>query len=171
MSNYKKVDAVKLDSDLNAVADKIREKTGGTDELAFPEGFIESLDSITGGASLEACTVTLKDEYGSIYYATGTTVIDGAEAPFSLINDYPYYCANQMVEQHPSYNYENFATAEARFPLVKGSFFHIVIDGQVDMDGMEISGDCEYVDWTYEGANDIYIHSFKISGDCEIKVM
>lgn len=39
MADYKVVDAEQLDADLGTVADAIREQTGKTDEIAFPEGF------------------------------------------------------------------------------------------------------------------------------------
>ena len=34
---------------LLTVADAIREKTGGTEGLAFPEGFVEAINGISGG--------------------------------------------------------------------------------------------------------------------------
>lgn len=50
MSRYKLVDADKLDVDLSAIADAIREKTGKTDPIqnaiAFPDGFIEEIGGI-----------------------------------------------------------------------------------------------------------------------------
>ena len=47
MAEYKLVDAEKLDADLTAVADAIREKTGSTQQLAFPEGFASAVAGIT----------------------------------------------------------------------------------------------------------------------------
>ena len=70
MANYKKVDADQLDADLAAVAGAIREKTGGTEQLAFPGGFTEAIAGIenTGGGgddtllnALVGRTVTVLD--------------------------------------------------------------------------------------------------------------
>jgi hypothetical protein len=70
MANYKKVDADQLDADLAAVAGAIREKTGGTEQLAFPGGFTEAIAGIenTGGGGddtllddLMARTITVLD--------------------------------------------------------------------------------------------------------------
>lgn len=46
MAKYKPVDAAKLDSDLAAVADAIRTKTGSTETMAFPDGFVSSINAI-----------------------------------------------------------------------------------------------------------------------------
>ncbi len=42
MANYKVVDAEHLDSDLTSVADAIREQTGKTEAIAFPNGFVSA---------------------------------------------------------------------------------------------------------------------------------
>lgn len=39
-------------SDLVSIADTIRSKTGGTDELTFPDGFSNAISSISGGLHL-----------------------------------------------------------------------------------------------------------------------
>ena len=50
MAIYKVVDAEKLDADLKSVADKLREKSGTTEEIEFPHGFNDAVDAIqTGG--------------------------------------------------------------------------------------------------------------------------
>lgn len=46
MANWKKVDADKLDADLTSVADAIRERTGTTEELDFPGGFVSAVENI-----------------------------------------------------------------------------------------------------------------------------
>lgn len=46
MSNRKTVVADHLDSDLTKVADAIRAKTGTTEDLDFPSGFIDKLDNM-----------------------------------------------------------------------------------------------------------------------------
>ena len=45
MANYKLVNADQLDTDLKAVANKIREKADLKDVLQFPSEFIEELNS------------------------------------------------------------------------------------------------------------------------------
>ena len=46
MAVYKKVDANRLDADLTAVADAIREKTGSTELLSFPDGMAAEVDAV-----------------------------------------------------------------------------------------------------------------------------
>lgn len=50
MSTYKLVDSDKLDSDLKSVADTIREKSGMSDKLVFPEGYNTAIRSIQGSS-------------------------------------------------------------------------------------------------------------------------
>lgn len=51
MSNLRVVDADVLEADLTSVADKIREKAGGEEKLAFPSGFESALDTIESADS------------------------------------------------------------------------------------------------------------------------
>lgn len=51
MATYKRVNADQLNADLKAVADTIRAKTGSTESLSFPSGFVSSIEGITGGGS------------------------------------------------------------------------------------------------------------------------
>lgn len=46
MATYKLVDSDQLDTDLTTVADAIREKTGGTEPLSFPEGMAGEVDAV-----------------------------------------------------------------------------------------------------------------------------
>jgi hypothetical protein len=46
MAFDKVVDSATLDSDLTQIADKIREKTGGGDAVAFPGGFVGGIDDV-----------------------------------------------------------------------------------------------------------------------------
>ena len=43
------VDSTQLDSDLTSVANKIRQKSGGSSSLAFPSGFVSEIGNISGG--------------------------------------------------------------------------------------------------------------------------
>lgn len=53
MANY-----IATDSELTAVANKIRSKTGGTASLEWPDGFVSGINSISGGGSPTLETVT-----------------------------------------------------------------------------------------------------------------
>lgn len=49
MSYDKVIDSAFLEDGLSAIADKIREKSGSTDNLVFPNGFVSAVDGIEGG--------------------------------------------------------------------------------------------------------------------------
>ena len=51
MALDKFVDSAQLDSDLEDVADAIRAKTGGSSQLAFPNGFVSEIESISSGVA------------------------------------------------------------------------------------------------------------------------
>ena len=53
MPDYKIVDAEKLNADLKYVADKIRAKSGTTEEMDFPLGYGDVVDSIPKGENLD----------------------------------------------------------------------------------------------------------------------
>lgn len=65
MATYKPVDVDQLDADLTAVADAIRLKAGTEGAMSFPEGFINTIDSI------ETNTSPIPDNAG-IYYIGNT---------------------------------------------------------------------------------------------------
>lgn len=46
MPNYKLVDSVQLERDLTTVADAIRGKTGSSDALVFPDGYVGAVDGL-----------------------------------------------------------------------------------------------------------------------------
>lgn len=54
MPNYKVVDADKLDADLKYVADKIRAKAETTEQMDFPLGYGDVVDSISKGENLDS---------------------------------------------------------------------------------------------------------------------
>lgn len=55
MSYDAKIDSSKMAADLTGIADAIREKSGGTDQLAFPSGFVAEVRRIdTGTRDYEA---------------------------------------------------------------------------------------------------------------------
>ena len=49
MAYDKVVDSTSLDEGLTNIANKIREKSGTTDALSFPQGFVLAVDNIGGG--------------------------------------------------------------------------------------------------------------------------
>jgi len=78
MSTYKLVDSDQLDTDLTAVAESIRAKTGGSETLVFPDGFVTAINQL--GASMEDVSTVaemeallIQDNIGKIYRYTGTT--------------------------------------------------------------------------------------------------
>lgn len=64
MADWKMVDADQLDADIKAVADAIRERTGTTEPMAFPDGMVNAVEGITDYLALRA-TETLV-EYESL---------------------------------------------------------------------------------------------------------
>ena len=62
MAYDKVVDSAALDTQLTSIADAIRAKTGGSDSLAFPDGFSQAIAAIeagggSGGAKIATGTV------------------------------------------------------------------------------------------------------------------
>lgn len=51
MALDKLVDSTQLGSDLTSVANKIRQKSGGSSSLAFPNGFVSEIGNISGGGN------------------------------------------------------------------------------------------------------------------------
>lgn len=83
MSEYKVVDAEQLDSDLKSVADEIRNVSGTTELLDFPEGFKASIKNFQQGGSSgvveigscgENATWTLYSDGRFIISGTGSTI-------------------------------------------------------------------------------------------------
>ena len=53
MALDKVIDSAKLEEDLTSVANAIREKTGSTDPIAFPDGFVEQVGAIQTGGGVD----------------------------------------------------------------------------------------------------------------------
>lgn len=79
MPNYKIVDADKLDSDLEAVADAIREKAPKIDKYAFPNGMAEAVRSIGSEDRFNLNTIAVGDE--TQVYLRGPSA--GMETPYT----------------------------------------------------------------------------------------
>lgn len=92
MSDYRVVDIEQLDTDLSTVADAIRTKIGTTESMAFPDGFVNTLQDFKGmlDATIKEVVVphnVTKLRRGAFYdcnsleritFHDGVTVVDGA---------------------------------------------------------------------------------------------
>lgn len=52
MAENKVVNTTQLEADLTSIASAIREKTGGSDSLAFPNGFVSAIDGLATSNNL-----------------------------------------------------------------------------------------------------------------------
>ena len=89
MANYKVVDADQLDADLTTVAEAIREKTGGTEHLSFPEGMVSEMDAV-----FEAGKKSEYDAFWDTFQNNGnrTKYVNGFDGyGFNRYNFYPKY--------------------------------------------------------------------------------
>ena len=67
MAYDKLVDSGALDTGLTSIADKIRSRSGGSNQLLFPTGFVSEIDNIPqGGGSVEEKDVNFYDYDGSL---------------------------------------------------------------------------------------------------------
>lgn len=68
MPNYKVVDADALNADITSIANAIREKSGSSDSLIFPGGFVDAVSTIStgGGTTLSSSSCNIQ------YTATST---------------------------------------------------------------------------------------------------
>lgn len=62
MGYDKVVDSTQLDADLTTVANAIRAKSGGSDSLAFPSGFVSEIGNISGGGGVDLFSELLRVE-------------------------------------------------------------------------------------------------------------
>ena len=85
MSNRKTVVADHLDSDLTKVADAIRSKTGTTEQLDFPDGFIKAISQL--GNSVANLTDNVYEE--GRFASAGTEHIDVPNYSFRTANYLP----------------------------------------------------------------------------------
>ena len=77
MALDKVIDSAALDAGMTAVADAIRAKTGTTEPLAWPDGFIAAISGIeTGGGG--ASWVTISETLPNAMYKLGDVNMDGS---------------------------------------------------------------------------------------------
>lgn len=106
MANYQVVNADKLDADLTIVADAIREMTGTSAKMEFPDGFANTVKSIPNGPELPTLTSPgsasdlvknkeLIDQDGNVVTGTvkevasgSTHTTTGADVAFFKATDY-----------------------------------------------------------------------------------
>lgn len=76
------VDGTQLDSDLTDIADAIRQKTGKTATIEFPNGFVQEIGEIKGEASgtyaVEGSGTFDVSDYENVYVAQGTKTALGS---------------------------------------------------------------------------------------------
>ena len=119
MADYKMVDTTKLESDLTAIADAIREKSGSTDTLAFPEGFTEGIASISAAAAKEAeITITLASSKNTLeYWYVDNGVLKTMKIPYNT----PTVVKGKLNETFTLLRYKTGYTEEAVKPTIKVS--------------------------------------------------
>lgn len=80
MSLDKLVDSTQLDSDLTSIANAIRDKSGGSSQLAFPSGFVSEIGNIPTGGNVPN---EVPDGYTQLKYleSSGTQYINTGVAP------------------------------------------------------------------------------------------
>lgn len=84
------------DASLTSVANAIREKTGDTDQLTFPSGFVSAIEGIsTGGGATEPY---IKETYDASGNLTNVTI-----PGYTKIREHAfYYCSSLALTELPS---------------------------------------------------------------------
>ena len=88
MAENKVVNITQLESDLTSIANAIREKTGGSDSLAFPNGFVSAIDGIAGSSAVlvdETFTLTSNVTSGNVANVYASDELVGLAAPYIII--------------------------------------------------------------------------------------
>lgn len=89
MAVDKLVDSGALDSGLTSIANKIRSRSGGSNQLAFPAGFVSEIDNIPtgGGGEVEEKDVNFYDYDGTLLYSYETEEFLYSEMPSGPSHD------------------------------------------------------------------------------------
>lgn len=116
MAVDKLVDSAQLNTDLTAVANAIRAKSGGSTPLAFPGGFVSEIGSISGGD-----TVYAAPQSGYLYTPdyTQTVTVNSWQTNDIVPSNYAFAGATELV------NYRLITTPErtVAFDNKRQSFF------------------------------------------------
>ena len=87
MAKYKVVDTEQLETDLESVADAIRSKSGTSENLAFPEDFVSTIEEIETGRK-----ATADSKYYSNNWDEGSIIADAVSSgtiDFFINEEYP----------------------------------------------------------------------------------
>ena len=120
MAVDKLVDSTQLDSDLTSVANAIRAKSGGSNQLAFPSGFVSEIGNIpSGGGGYNP--YNLPSGYTPYEYieATGTQYINTGYVP-TIDTEVVFTSLRTSVQ---SYNASDFGVRGGPNALYSGSYF------------------------------------------------
>ena len=115
MPNYKVVNSDQLDSDITAVADAIRERSGTSGKMAFPNGMADAVRSIPsgGGAELPKLDVLVAGHHGS-HEATSLELLmvtQPAAVVISVGADNPYgHPREEILNRLSNFNCEIYRT-------------------------------------------------------------
>ena len=111
MAYDKVVDSAALDTQLASIADEIRAKTGGTDLLAFPDGFLQAIAAIEAGG-------------GGGNFTTGEFTLASSTANYILAEDIddPTFVAIYKVENITDGDYSFVILAYLK---TGGKYYHV----------------------------------------------
>lgn len=87
MAKYKVIDTEQLETDLESVADAIRSKSGTSENLAFPEDFVSTIEEIETGRKAAA-----DSKYYSNNWDEGSIIADAVSSgtiDFFINEEYP----------------------------------------------------------------------------------
>ena len=87
MAYDKVVDSTKLESDLTTVANAIRRKAGTTGKMAFPSGWVVTVNGIKSTV-IPTCTLTIKAYPNSLVTSCTATVWDGEKISTKTVGDF-----------------------------------------------------------------------------------
>lgn len=109
MANYKVVDADKLDADLISVADAIRERSGTTEPLSFPDEMVAAVEPLVNKNNYLAdicngkITELVNDKITSIFssFQSGNTNLLKVDLPLvTTLPSYAFYNCGKLTEAH-----------------------------------------------------------------------
>lgn len=116
------VDSTQLDSDLASVANAIRAKSGGSSQLAFPQGFVDAVEAIetVGGTELQSDFCVIRKET----ITAGANSVTNSQAHFNYLNgakSIPGILFAFSVHQKASYVYNEYGAGHMLAPSTGAS--------------------------------------------------